>query len=390
MYIIHTIPRFPYIGGDAVVGGAASSLWNLAREQAKKHRVTILGNLPHEQATQRLPVRLRHLHVGPRPSSTAFGIEYSLKAACALAQYSQVDIVQSHSGFSEYSIATLSMRLRRNVPAIHTFYCPLPNYGIRSLMNYALVRFADRIGGIARFVAISQNVARSLQKAGVRSFRIEIVPPVVDIDRFSQVIGRENIRARLDIAQGAPVILFVGNWKRAKNLERALEALGILLADFPDVMLIITTELWYSSDNDRVKFLSKLVEQWSLESHIRWVGLTEEMPHLMAASDVLVAPFLHTNGPSDYFIAALEAMAAGIPVVASAVGGMLEVVDPSRGRLVNPLDSQDIAKAIAELLQDEGKRRLLGDQAQRYVKSTFSPKKIAGRMQSIYSEVVNA
>ena len=143
------------------------------------------------------------------------------------------------------------------------------------------------------------------------------------------------------------------------------------------------------SDDERAELLSRLVERWNLDSHLRWVGITEDMPKLMAAADVMVAPFLHTIGPSDYFIAALEAMAAGIPVVVSAVGGMPEVVDDSRGRLVNPKEPQDIAQALAELLREDGKRQSLGKCAQRYVKDNFSPEIVAARMQSVYAEVVN-
>jgi glycosyltransferase involved in cell wall biosynthesis len=307
----------------------------------------------------------------------------------AFTRYPQVDIVQAHSGFSEYIIATMLIKLRKNVRTIHTFYCPVPNFGVRSIIDYALVRLADKIG-VERFIAISQNTAKSLEKAGINLSRISIVPPAVNVDRFSRTFNREDMRAYLDISRDAPVVLCVGNRKPAKNLERVLEALRVLLPDFPNIVLIITTELRHKSDDRRTEFLLGLVERWALDSHLRWVGFTNEMPALMVASDVLVAPFLHTIGPSDYFIAALEAMTAGTPVVVSAVGGMPEVVDNSRGRLVDPKDPEDIAQALAELLRDEGKRRSLGKHAQRYARDNFSPKKVAARTQAIYSEVVNA
>jgi glycosyltransferase involved in cell wall biosynthesis len=386
---MHTIPRFSYLGGDTIVGGAASSLLNLAKEQAKEHKVVILGNMLCEQAEQSLQVELYHLDIACGASTFFGGIEYSLRAVHAFTRYPQVDIVQAHSGFSEYIVATILMKLRKSVRAIHTFYCPVPNFGVRSIIDYALVRLADKIE-IERFIAISQNTAKSLEKAGINPSRIRIVPPAVNVDRFSRAFNRENMRAYLNISRDAPVVLCVGNRKPAKNLERVLETLRMLLPDFPDVVLIITTELRHRSDDRRTEFLLGLVEQWALDSHLRWVGVTNEMPALMTAADVLVAPFLHTMGPSDYFIAALEAMTAGTPVVVSAVGGMPEVVDNSRGRLVDPKDPQDIAQALAELLRDKGKRRSLGKRAQRYVRDNFSPERVAAGMQAIYSEVVNA
>jgi glycosyltransferase involved in cell wall biosynthesis len=265
----------------------------------------------------------------------------------------------------------------------------LPSFGIRSIFGRTLVKLGAKVG-VERFIAISQNTAWSLEDAGITPSRIRIVPPAVNVDRFSQRFNREDIRSHLDICQDAPVVLFVGNRKPTKNLERTLEALKLLLPDFPNILLIITTELRHRSDDRRTEFLLGLVERWALDSHLRWVGVTNEMPTLMVAVDVLVAPFLHTIGPSDYFIAALEAMAAGTPVVVSAVGGMPEVVNNSRGRLVDPKDPQDIAQALAELLRDEGKRRSLGKSAQRYVRDNFSPEKVGARMQAIYSEVVHA
>jgi glycosyltransferase involved in cell wall biosynthesis len=389
MYIVHTIPRFPYLGGNTIVGGAASSLLNLAKEQAKEHKVVITGNMmPREQTGSNLQLGLHHLEMSSSASSVLFGLEYSLKATQAFTQYPQVDIAHVHSGFSEYVIPTMLVKRRQNVPSFHSFYCPLSNHGARSIIGHTLVKLAEK-AGIGRFIAISQNTAQSLEAAGVTPTRIRIVPPAVDVGRYSQALNEEDIRAYLNISQDAPVILFVGNRKPAKNLERVLEALKMLLPDFPNVVLIITTELRHKSDDERAELLSKLVERWNLDSHLRWVGITEDMPKLMAAADVLVAPFLHTIGPSDYFIAALEAMAAGIPVVVSAVGGMPEVVDDSRGRLVNPKDPQDIAQALAELLREDGKRQSLGECAQRYVRDKFSPEIVAASMQSVYAEVVN-
>ncbi len=72
----------------------------------------------------------------------------------------------------------------------------------------------------------------------------------------------------------------------------------------------------------------------------------------MAAADVLVAPFLDTNGPSDYFQAALEAMAIGRPVIVSSVGGMPEVVDERVGLLVDPKDISGIATGMLLMLKN--------------------------------------
>jgi glycosyltransferase involved in cell wall biosynthesis len=388
MKIIHTIPRFPYIGSDIIVGGAASSLLNLAKEQGREHEITIIGNMLNAKNSSVISVDLQHLKINSNASSVFFGIEYSLKLTRALSKGPRPDIVHAHSGFAEYVLATILMKfIKMESGIIHTFYCPLPDRGIRSFLSGVLINLAVRMG-IKYFVSISRNTAGSLERAGVPSSRIKIVPPTVNVERFSQRSDSDGIRQRLGISKETPLILFVGNTKASKNLEKVLEALKLLLLDFPDVRLVITTELGHKNVNNRTELLKSLVEKWNLAPHLYWVGITDEMPALMASADVLVAPFLHTFGPSDFFIAALEAMASGTPVVVSSVGGMSEIVDSSRGILIDPREAHEIAEALANLLFDKEKCHTLGNNAREYVRKNFAPSRVAAQMDAVYSEMI--
>jgi glycosyltransferase involved in cell wall biosynthesis len=389
MHVLHTIPRFPRVDRDTVIGGAASALWAVARAQAKAgDQIGILSSLPSGPPTDDgSGVRLYHLAVGQRPSSVRFGASYSLRVIRASRQIDRIDVLHGHSGFADYVLSTLLLSSRHRRPTVHTLYCPLPASGVRRLTGAFLTRCAYRRG--VRLVAISQHVARSLAAVGVPAHAVRVVPPAVDVERYSGRDRREHVRAQLCVPRDAPVMLFVGNWKQAKNLERVLATLKLLVPQYPDLVLIATTELRSTKDEPRRQMLSQLVENWSLARHIRWVGVTNDMPGLMAAADVLVAPFLHTYGPSDYFVAALEAMVAGLPVVVSAVGGMPEVVDASRGRLVDPTDARDIAHAISTLLGNEDLCHAVAERAQAYARATFSPTAICRTMQAAYDEVFN-
>ncbi|MGH2569258.1 MAG: glycosyltransferase, partial [Bacteroidota bacterium] len=111
------------------------------------------------------------------------------------------------------------------------------------------------------------------------------------------------------------------------------------------------------------------------------------MPDVMRACDTVVLPFLDSFGPSDYFLAGLEAMASGKPVIVSRVGGMPEVVDPSVGFLVDPMDVSEITAAMLSLAADSGLRAQLGRNARARVVEHFSVSNIAARFDDLYKRV---
>lgn len=373
-----------------MIGGAASALLNLADGQTQKHSVSIVGQMFDSKYSRFNDVRLHHLEMRSNPSSLRFGLEYGLRIARTVTRYSDADIHQVHSGFAEYVVATLLVQQRVNTRLLHTLYCPVRQDGTRSSVTNALIRTAVRFG--IRFVCISENTANSLIHAGVSRSHIYVIPPAVNVSRFSHIDLQSNdnkIRAELGVSSRDPLLLFVGNKKPAKNLDRVLRALKLLLSEFPNTHLVVTTELKHQGYDRRTAQLSELVEKLGIDSHVRWLGIVENMPKLMAAADIVMTPFLHTFGPSDYFIAALEAMAVGKPVVASAVGGMPEVIDDTRGRLIEPTDVEQIAGTLMELLRDEPLRRELGENAQDYVLRHFSPSRIANEMDVVYGEIAS-
>ena len=119
------------------------------------------------------------------------------------------------------------------------------------------------------------------------------------------------------------------------------------------------------------------------------LGVVTDMPYLMAASDLIIAPFLSTEGPSDYFISVLEAMAVGRPTIVSNVGGMPELIKNEIGYLVDPLDVDQISNYIHFLLADSNKRKSVGDAASNFVSKKFDPVIISQRYYEVYLEVLD-
>ncbi len=156
----------------------------------------------------------------------------------------------------------------------------------------------------------------------------------------------------------------------------------------PKAKLIITTELQDTSHNERVRAIAGLIKELDLESAIVQLGIVDNMPELMRASDVLIAPFIDTFGPSDYFIAPLEAMACGKPVIVSPVGGMPEIISNAVGILVNPHNAVEITDAIYDLAINPAKRSEMGTNAANFAEKMFAPAKANKQFYDIYRSIL--
>lgn len=391
MRILHTIPQFPYFSDTSIVGGAANALCNLASEQAKTHTVTILGHMPGQLAAKETGhgVRLVPLLLAGAPGTIGFGLRALRQTVAWVAKHqADYDLVHGHSGFLDYLLGSRLSQLFAGKPAVHSLYCPIASSGGRyqqALYKPLLKRSANTLAALTAF---SRNVQASMQGYGIDSRTIHVTCPLVDLQRFQPGPPAPELRARLGLTPADFVLLFVGNTKPAKNLSTALDALAAVRPSLPTAKLIITTELQHSnSDVSQARLLAQIAAL-GLEPAIIQLGIVDNMPELMRLSDVLLAPFLDTFGPSDYFMAALEALACGKPVIVSPVGGMPEVVTEQVGRLVNPHDATALATAILELALEPAKRLQMGKAAAQQAATAFAPQQAAQQFDAIYRSIL--
>lgn len=393
MRILHIIPRLPYFGNGVVVGGAANSMWLLASEQAKGQSVDVViaASFPRESraciatAEQRQRVEFRHIGVWSPPRTRRYGLEFTarvLPLACTLRQ--RIDVVHGHSGAADYMVSTAFASLITGGKGIHTVHCPIDSRLSKSVSTHQLrlITWASRT--LSKIVAVSSNVAQSLVGIGVPRDKIVVIPPPVDTERYRPKERHFGPHERPDPSADAPTILFVGSTKSEKNLETAIRAMADVRRKFPDARLVVTLELSHSAEGERTAFLNRLATECGLHESIQWIGIVPNMQELMSRSSMLIAPFLHSAGPSDYFIAALEAMACGKPVLVSRVGAMPTVVDDQVGALCDPLDAQAFASAAIELLGSPREMARRGKEARRRVEQQFNPATVARRIAGVY------
>jgi glycosyltransferase involved in cell wall biosynthesis len=173
----------------------------------------------------------------------------------------------------------------------------------------------------------------------------------VEIDRTAAPVERGQVRAALGVAVDAIVILQASRMQAWKGHRVLIDALGVLRAK-PRWVCWIAGGAQRPAEVAYEREMRARVVGLGLEARVKFLGQRSDVPSLMAAADVFCQPNL---GPEPFGIAFVEALAAGLPVVATAMGGAPEIVDASCGRLVSP-DARSVAASLSELIDDDARR----------------------------------
>ncbi|WP_372729091.1 glycosyltransferase, partial [Nocardioides sp.] len=219
-------------------------------------------------------------------------------------------------------------------------------------------------------VAVSDDVADRLRAGGLPEARLQVIENAVTV---SALPGRSEARAALGLAADADVVLCLARLIPPKRQDLLIEAWS-LMEGRPQLLL--------AGDGPARADLEEQTRAAGLESRVRFLGDRRDVARLLAASDVLVLPSDREGLP----MTVLEAMSAGVPVVASAVGG-LATLDPDAVELVAPHSAQALASGVSRLLADETRRTTMTEAAATLIRSRFSAPVMRERYQLAYSRL---
>ena len=244
---------------------------------------------------------------------------------------------------------------------------------------------ARRVFARAGFVtACSDDLARRAIALGAPRERTEVVPYGVDAERFKPAPGqRAALRARLPIADGQALVVAAGRLVRKKGFEYLIDAMPNLvdahlaIAGDGDLAGELRARAAHAGVTDRVHFLGNLPQ----DDVAAWFG----------AADVVAIPSVRDDSGNVDGLpnTALEALASGTAVVSTAAGGLGSVVlDDQTGALVPERDAPGLARAIADLVRDPGRRARLGTAGRALVSARFGWESAAERFESAYDRAL--
>lgn len=215
-------------------------------------------------------------------------------------------------------------------------------------------------------------------KEGCRSERVEVLHNAIDTRLF-------KMRRSSDAATGnpkTPVIGAVGRLHPQKGYDTLLEGALRVLREMPSSRFKIVGE------GELLKPLQRRAEQLGISEAVGFMGQRPpaEIPDILAGFDV----FVQTSNWEAFGIAIVEAMACGLPVVATNVEGVVDIIDDGvDGLLIPPKDPRALADRILRLLCDPELRRRIGAAARRKVEANFDIREMTARMARIYQELLN-
>ena len=228
-----------------------------------------------------------------------------------------------------------------------------------------------------RAAAISGAVAACLRAGGVEPERVRVIHSSVDPARLAPRRPRAEVRRELGAGEGDVVLLALGGLIPRKGHDVLLLALVELARRG------VRPQLWIAGEGAQRELLERRVAE--LEGRARLLGRREDVPDLLGACDVVVMP----SRREGLGVAALEAMAAGRPVVASAVGGLAEaVVDGGSGLLVPPGDPSALALALELVVLDAELRAQLGAGGRARVAEGYLAEQMVAAYDALYREVL--
>jgi glycosyltransferase involved in cell wall biosynthesis len=384
--------RALYVNHTAAISGAERSLLGLlAALPDTVHPTVAAPRGPLSGAVEELGIplapivgtagslRLHPLHT-PRALAELSAAAWQVRR---LARRHRPDVV--HANSIRAGVVLALARLAPTATVVHARDC-LPPGPVATATLRLIAASATTV------VANSRYTAAAVRAAAPQA-RLEVVHNPVDLARWDPArIDRARARDRLGAAGERRLLLgVVAQLSPWKGQDTAIQALRVLCEEGVDAHLLLIGSAKFRAratrfDNEGyVARLRALVVEAGLQERVSWLGEREDVPELVRALDVLLLP----SWEEPFGRALIEAMALGVPVIATSVGGPAEiVVDGREGYLLGPREPRAWARAIRRIAEDPERGRLMGCAGRRRVEQAFTVAHHVAAMREVYEEAL--
>lgn len=287
----------------------------------------------------------------------------------------EVDLEVLHVHYAiPHSTAALIAREATGIPYVVTLHGSdvtiLGSDPAYLLSNTLSIERADSVTAVSSFMA-----REAYERLGVNN-EIQVIPNFVDAEFFKPA-PCDNI----DELEGKDfIVTHVSNFRPVKRIQDLVYAMKIVTKEVPEARLVLV------GDGPDRHNTEQLIHRLDLKENVTLTGFRSDVANLLQCSDAMVLCSETESAP----LTLLEAMSCGLPVVATSVGGIPEIVqDGVNGFLVETKHPEEIASKLLKLNSDKELRRRLGDAARKTIETKYTADKVVKQYEKIYEEVID-
>lgn len=304
----------------------------------------------------------------------ARGLSAGIDAVSGKIRELDIDLLHPHDNLSKLIGARAARRMK--IPVVcHCRDLLREGYVERALLVFQIL-FMDRV------IAVSEGNRRLFRVLGRIPDKVRTIHNGLDLSAFDPAKPAARSRSAMGIAESDFVVGIIGVFDRIKGHTHLFEALQKMAAGGRGVFRCLVV-----GDGRERNPIHRDVRDRGISDRVRFLGYRTDIADLLRLMDVVVLPSLQESFPR----VPLEAMAMGVPVVATTVGGIPESVsDGETGILVPPGDGAAIRDALVRLVDDPALRKRMGETGRRRVREQFSIEANIARTEALYLEVLQA
>ncbi|MDT7688286.1 MAG: hypothetical protein QOE46_1045 [Acidobacteriota bacterium] len=384
--------RVLHVSSARAFGGGERHLCDLARGLAARGHELFVALSERSPLHERLAV-LPANNVFTLPLRNALDLPGALRLA-RIARENRVDIIHAHVA-RDYTLAAFATRRVPSTRLVITRHVLFPLARAHRLA----------LSNVSRVIAVSQAVARSLRAQKIfDDDKIRVVTNGIDVRRFeraraeleqtsedfkqsSDEYEQERVEAERGSTRRPLRVGIIGELSAVKGQEEFVRAASLVVERFGDAVAFVIAGGGASRDGEPRARIERLISELGLSKRVSLLGRLneEEVPRLLSSLDL----FVSASRSEAFGIAMVEAMACGVPVVATATEGAREIVEEGATGLLVPLgDVRALAAAVASLLEDEGLRLLLGKRARETARERFDITRMVEATERVYAEAL--